>query len=247
MKKVCILMSILCNLAIFANAETIQVVGTEYPPFTYTNPQDGKPGGFALDVLHAIFDELKIEANFALYPWKRAEIMLTEEPNTIAFLARTEKRESLYHWVGPVYPRALYLYRLKARPEVQLNVIEDVKPYKVGVVRGYASITEITESGVPQSNLEDVANDTLNLKKLFEYHIDLVPNNDLVLASLLRREGHTFDEVEKAFVITPEGKSYFYFGINKATDEQLVQQLQQVFEALKQNGRFEQILQQYMQ
>ena len=54
-------------------------------------------------------------------------------------------------------------------------------------------------------------------------------------------------EVEKAFVITPEGKSYFYFGLSKTTDERIAQQLQQAFDALKQNGEFDKILQQYLQ
>ena len=229
-----------------AQAEKIQVVGTEYPPFTQTMP-DGAPGGFAFDLLRAMFDDVKFEATFELFPWKRAETMLAEEPNTLALLARTEKREALYHWIGPVYPRALYLYRLKARPEVQLNVIEDVTPYTVGVVRGYASLTEVLNAGVPQSNLDEVANDSLNVKKLFERHVDLIPNNDMVLASLLRKEGHAFDDVEKAFVITPEGKSYFYFGVSKATDAQLVQTLLQAFDALKQDGRFDKIAQQYLQ
>ena len=246
MKKIVIMIGLLCSLTYSACAETFQVVGTEYPPFTYTLP-DGKPGGFAFDLLRAMFDQLKIDAAFALYPWKRAETMLSEEANTVAFLARTEKRETLYYWVGPVYPRSLYLYRLKSRPEVQLTTIDDVKPYKIGVVRGYASITEVLNAGVPQANLDEVANDTLNIKKLFERHIDLLPNNDMVLASLLRKEGHALDDVEKAFAITPEGKSYFYFGLSKATDAQLAQQLQQAFDALKQNGDYDKILQQYLQ
>jgi len=246
MKTIAIILGLFWSLAGFASAETLQVVGTEYPPFTYTMP-DGKPGGFSFDLLRAVFDELKIEATFALYPWKRAETMLSEEPNTLAFLARNEKREALYHWVGPVYPRSLYLYRLKSRPEIQLNTIDDVKPYKIGVVRGYASVTEILNAGVPQNNLEEVANDTLNIKKLFERHLDLIPNNDMVLANLLRKEGHALDEVEKAFAITPEGKSYFYFGLSKTTDAAVAQQLQQALDAMKQNGEYDKILQQYLQ
>lgn len=247
-KRIVMLAGLLVGcLAIFVQAETLQVVGTEYPPFTYTNPEDGKPAGFSFDLLRAMFAELKIDATFTLYPWKRAETMLAEEPNTLAFLARTEPRETLYHWVGPVYPRALYLYRLTSRPEVALNTIDDVKPYKVGVVRGFASITEVTKAGVPESNLEEVADDALNIKKLFEHHVDLIPNNDLVLASRLRQEEHSFSEVEKAFVITPEGASYFYFGLSKATDAQLVQKLQQAFDQLKQDGGYERILHQYLQ
>ncbi len=246
MKKIVIMIGLLCSLACSAFAETIQVVGTEYPPFTYTLP-DGKIGGFAFDLLRTMFDQLKIDATFTLYPWKRAETMLSENPNTLAFLARNEKREALYHWVGPVYPRALYLYRLKSRPEVQLNAVEDVTPYRIGVVRGYSSIAEILNAGVPQANLEEVSNDTLNIKKLFERRIDLLPNNDMVLANLLRQEGHTLDEVEKAFVITSEGKNDFHFGLSKATDAQLAQQLQQALEALKQSGEYDKILQQYLQ
>lgn len=247
MKKFFVSMIVVASMIISAHAEMIQVVGTEYPPFTYTSPENGKPTGFALELLQTMFEDLSLDSRMELFTWKRAEVMLTDNPNTLAFLARTEKRETLYKWVGPVYPRTLYLYRLKSRPELQLNTIDDVKPYKIGVVRGYASVTEVLNAGAPQSSLDEVSADSLNIKKLFTHRIDFLPNNDMVLAHLLRQEGYSFDQVERAFVITAEGQSYFYYGLNKATDDMLVQKLQQALDTLKSDGRYDAMLQRYLQ
>lgn len=247
MKKFFMTMAIVASLTLSGQAEMIHVVGTEYPPFTHTSPEDGKPTGFAIELLQTMFEDLSIDSRIELFTWKRAEVLLTDNPNTLALMARTEQRETLYKWVGPVYPRTLYLYRLKTRPDLQLNTIDDVKSYKVGVVRGYASVTEVLNAGVPQNNLDEVSADSLNIKKLFSHRIDFLPNNDMVLAHLLRQEGYSFDQVEHAFVITPEGQSYFYYGLNRSTDDALVQKLQNALETLKSDGRYDAILQRYLQ
>ena len=244
MKRIIIFIIVVCGLAMTVHAETIHVVGTEYPPFTYL--QDGVPVGFAIGLLKAMFKETTLEAEFRLFPWERARTMLTEKKNTLAFLARNTKREKLYKWIGPVYPRTIALYRLKTRPEIHLGSADDIGSYKIGVVRGYAGINDLLRAGIPQHNLEDVSRDELNIRKLFEARIDLIANNDLVLAYLLRNEGHSFADVENVLAITGEGESYYYFGMNNKTDDRLVTQLQRALKKLKENGTYGAMLKEYL-
>ena len=48
---------------------------------------------------------------------------------------RSEKREDLFKWIGPITPPTrIYLVKLKSRKLPPINSVEDIKKYKVGVL-----------------------------------------------------------------------------------------------------------------
>ncbi len=226
------------------NADTVTFMYTEYPPFTYT--EDGISAGFSIDILQAMFQKAGIKAEIIAFPWKRAETMLNENKNSLVFCARIARREKLYEWIGPVYPRTLSLYKLKTRSDIQINGIDDVLGYRIGVVRGYASVNEVIKIGVPEKNLDVASNETMNIRKLYANRFDLLPNNEMVLSYNLRKEGHSLNEVEKVFDITKEGGRDFYFAVNNKTDGILVEKLRQAFDKIKKDGTYDTVLKKYL-
>jgi len=60
-------------------------------------------------------------------PWKRAYRYLLEEPNVVLFtVTRTEERETLCNWVGPVASSQLVFFARKDSSLV-INRLEDAK------------------------------------------------------------------------------------------------------------------------
>ncbi len=242
---VCFLMA----FAAVAGAETegfgkMTVLYTEYPPFTYT--EDGKAAGFAIDLLRAMFREAGVQAQMRTLPWKRAETMLNHDKNTMVFCARIERREDLYEWIGPVYPRKISLYKLKSRSDIKINGLEDVMRYKIGVVRGYASVTDLLKIGIPDENLERTVDETLNIRKLYGNRFDLIPNNDMVFSYNLQKAGRGLGDMEKVFDVTQAGVSDYYYAINRETDPALVEKLRQAFDRIKENKTYDAVLKQYI-
>lgn len=245
MKKTFLASIAALTLCVPCFAQDMRVVGADYPPFTSIHHQTNAPHGFAFDIIAAIAADRNIRLTYAVYPWKRAEMILSNESATLAFLTRTPERESKYFWIGPVYPRGIWLYRKRGRSGVVLNSAQDAARYRIGVVNGYASLDEITTAGIPRKNIETVSHSQLNIRKLLAERIDLVPGNDLLMSALLMKEGHSLKDVEKAFIITPEGKSWYYFAVNRSTDENLVRRLRSSFEKIRNDGTYQRILEKY--
>ncbi len=251
MKRLSLITAFVFIIAASVNTEavtsdTLTFAYTEYPPFTYT-AEDGKAAGFSVDILQAMFQQAGIKAEMEAFPWKRAEMMVSQEKNILVFCARIAARENLYEWIGPVYPRTLSLYKLKNRSDIQIKGIEDVLRCRIGVVRGYASVNELTKIGIPEKNLDETSDEILNIRKLYGNRLDLIPNNDMVLSYNLKKEGRSLNDVEKVFDITKEGVNDFHFAINKETDRIFVESLRQAFDRIKTDGTYDAVLRKYIQ
>ena len=95
---------------------------------------------------------------------------------------------------------------------------------------------------LPQDGLFGQA---LNIKKLFAGRIDFIVDNPLLIAWSLKEKGYRVDEVEQALSIE-HPTAAVYFGFNKHTDDQVIQQLQQALDTLKQEGGYDMIFKKYL-
>ena len=88
--------------------------------------------------------------NIKIYPWARAYKTIQQEPDTLLFTTtRTEKRENMFKWVGPIFEIEFNIYALKNR-NIKINSFEDIRKYKIGTLRG--DVTEdllIKKAGPP--------------------------------------------------------------------------------------------------
>ncbi len=231
------------SITIPVQAEMYNVVGTELPPLMYT--ENGKAEGFYVDLLHAMIFNLKdADIKVKFYPAKRMFKVLSETDNTFSLgITRNENREDLYKWVGPIYPRIFALFKLRKRSDIQVEKLEDVCSYQTGVGRGYAVMNDLLKAGVPKKNIQEVSNDTLNIKKLFHGRIDFVVMNDIMLSYLLKKEGHMWNDVEKVMILNDQYE--FWYAFNKNINDRTIQKFQQSFDQLKQDGRYGSIVKKY--
>ena len=229
-------------------SESIQIVTNDFPPYSYKD--NGKFKGLATEVLKAILDDLGMEGEFTQYPWARAYKVATTEKNVLIYpLARTPVREGVFNFIGEVAPRTIYFYKLKSRKDINIKSLEDLKKYKHGVVKGYATHKKLMEIGI--KNIQTVVNDIQNIKKLARERIDLYPQDELILAHNIRiyNETHeskiSFSDFERAFDFPAEGKGRT-LSFGPEADMAMVKKFKQSFKKIKASGKLEAIRTKYM-
>jgi len=246
MKRVLMCLGLCClGMVMFAEAEEFQVVGVELPPLMYQD--NGTAKGFYVDILESmleLMDDVTITIKF--YPAKRTLSVLSEQENTFSLgMTRNETRETLYQWVGPIYPRIFALYKLKRRTDIHVSTLEDLPPYTIGVGKGYAAVDDLLRAGVSHDKIDDTGTDVQNIRKLFLDRIDFVVGNDVMIAYALQQEGHQWDEVEQVLILNDQYE--FWFAFNKNIEKTMIQRFQDAFDQVKQNGQYADIVKSYFQ
>ena len=86
-----------------AEQPTFQIMTADFPPYVYE--EDGQMKGLATEFVQAVLEDLEMEADITLYPWKRAYDIATKEKNVLIYtLARIPAREGKFHFIGEVVP-----------------------------------------------------------------------------------------------------------------------------------------------
>jgi len=118
--------------------DILQLVTEDYPPITFE--KDGKITGLATEVVEEIIKKLGIPNNIKLMYWDDAYQLALINPNVVLFsTTRTEKRENLFHWLGPIGSYNDNLYS-KKDSNIKISSLEEAKKLKsIGTVNGWFS------------------------------------------------------------------------------------------------------------
>ena len=121
---------IICALWLISLPASALTFATEdNPPFNFL--QDGEITGSSTDVLKEVAKRTGITASFSLYPWARAYKMAQSNKNTCAYsTARTEDRENLFKWVGPLATDHWVLFA-KSNSRIHAKTLNELKKYRV--------------------------------------------------------------------------------------------------------------------
>ena len=214
---------------------SLQLVTENYPPITFM--KDGKVTGFATEVVQEILKRLNQPDNIKMMAWDDAYNLALEEKNVVLFSAtRTEKREMLFKWVGPIGSYHDILYA-RSGSGIVINSLEDAKKVgKIGVVDGWFSTEFLT--GLDFKNLESTKLPADNAKKLVEGKVDLCAFTDTTAPEILKEAGYSMDEIIPAYVI----KTYeYYIAFSKDTSDEIVNDWRRSFEEMKTDGTFDKI------
>lgn len=243
--------SIVSNAALAANEASAAVVdkpvrflASEWPPFEYTKP-DGSLSGYSVDILTAMYAHLGEDPDIKIFPWNRSYKLAQEEENTAVFtMARSQKREDLFKWVGPIAPREIYLWKLKSRDDVKVKSFDDAKNYMIGTVRGEAGEQQLLDMGFDlKKNIHQVDKQTRNYLLLYKQRVDFIYGLEFTTIYGLQKAGFDPSKVEKSLLLN-SGLEYYY-GFNKNTSDDVVNRFQKALDAIKSNGTFDKIVSKY--
>lgn len=225
-----------------AGAQRIQVVTEEYPPYNHLDAHK-QVVGLSTEVVKEALRRARIDYQITLYPWARAYRMAQEQPNVLIYsIGRNAQREALFQWVDIIAPYNVYLYRLKSRPEVQPQSLEQLKRYRIGAVRDDVRAQYLEKHGIP---MDLVVEDAANAKKLASTRIDLFPIDEIAQVALYKREGLDPASVEKALPL-PELSSGLYMAFSLPTDPALVERCRQALRDMRRDGTLDKIKARYL-
>lgn len=240
--------SIFILLLLFSNlgyAQDVLVVTENWPPYNYE--QDGKIKGLSTQIVAATLKQADISATFKLLPWARAYNTALNQKNVLIYtIMKNEKREALFHWIDSLFSTELHLFKLKKRKDIIINSIEDIKRYRLGLLKDDATTDFFQKEGfVQDKHFILFPSGMSELAMLFNDRFDLIPANELTLSHKTRKEGFAFSDLEKVFLI--QKSDDYYFAFSKNSDLQLVERMRKSFSQLKENGTIEKIKANYLQ
>ncbi len=211
---------------------TIQLFTEDAPPVSTL--KDGRPEGFAVDVVREILLRLKQPDTISVVPWARGYTLALRSPNTAVFsTTRIPRREDLFQWVGPLYSQTWGLYSRKGAG-IRLDSLEAAKSAgRIGTYRKDAKEEYLASQGF--RNLMSASRNHSNLQHLMQGDIDLWVSSDLNVPYHLQRAGLPPDRIERVLAFK-EVTNYIAFSLE--TPPEVVRQWQRCLDEIKADGTY---------
>ncbi|MBN3561448.1 substrate-binding periplasmic protein [Aliamphritea spongicola] len=171
-----LLTGIMATLSYAADPVQLDLITEEFPPLQIET--DNQPKGYVIDFIKALVEEAAKQQPMVIRsthfaPWRRAIKMSQDGPNKLFFsISRNQQRESQYHWIGPVSPYEVIIYRHKDGPDHMPESLEELKKYRVAVQGGGSLDTYFTEQGFTPVRVNYTRQ---TIKMLRALHIDYAP------------------------------------------------------------------------
>lgn len=227
-----------------AKSQELRVLTEEFRPFQYQD-EAGKPTGFMVELVESLFETAGIGiegGEIEINPWARTYDTLQKTANAVAFMTvRNAERENLFKWVGPLAPREMWLYKLKARDDIKVETLEDAKAYHIGGYRS-AQTDYLIELGF--ANVDIAPHERLNVQRLLRGRVDMVPSLELMMAERLRDLGASQDTVAKVIVF--DNRFDYYLAVNPNVPDDVIARLQEALDYAKASGTYGSIRAKYI-
>lgn len=222
-----------------AFSNTLEIVTTDFPPYQISHNE--KLDGMATEIISESLASIHKTSHTSVYPWGRAYQLALATPVLIYSIARTKEREHLFKWIAPIIPFKVYMWKLKDRKDIQAKTIDDAKKYIVGGVFDDVKATYLSKEGfVANKNLELVRNDELNIRKLYQSHIDLMPFDEVSFPYKISNSSLNPSKVEKLFKLKSISGE-LYLAANKNISDLEVNEIKAAIIAFKKTERYKAI------
>jgi len=218
----------------------LKMLTEEYPPVTFM--KDGKVAGFVTDVVREIIARQGIPDKIRLTSWDEAYKMALSNPNVVLFSAeRTEKREKLFQWVGPVGKNSAIFYAKKGSG-IRISSLEDAR--KIAAI---ATTTDwFTEQDLKSKGFTNLVSSPLpvtNVRQLMNGEVQLSVFTDITIPEIVKNAGYGMDDIEPVFTVS---NTHFYIAMSLGTPLETVKKWQSALDGLKADGTFEKIYRSYL-
>ncbi len=213
-----------------AQAQNLTLLTEELPPLNYT--EAGQIKGLSVAIVREILKRVDEPDTIQVVPWARGYKSALEEPNVALFsTARSEEREPLFKWVGPLVRWSYVFYKRRGSPIV-LNSLDDAR--RVGSIATYRDDAReqfLREQGF--TNLDSSPKLVSCARKLLEGRVDLWLDSNLSANQVVRQLGEDPRKIEPVLGVKT---SYLYVAFSQKTDDAVVARWQQALEALYREG-----------
>lgn len=230
--------------SVFAvTVDDVRFMTEELPPFNMKG-DDGVASGVAVDVLTEMFQRVgssKTAKDVEVLPWARGLNDVQTTPNTCLFsMGRTQDREPMFKWVGPVLSIKTSVFALKSKG-LKINSNADLLELTAGVIKDDIGDSLAQKAGM--TKIDSTSNNLQNVKKLNSGRIDVWIYQDIVAQWQLKGMGFDPNDYEALYTLE---ESPIYYAFNKETDQALIDQLQKALDDLKADGTHQSLVDKYL-
>ena len=219
---------IFTELNFCAGEEELTILTGEFPPLSYTENGDTK--GVSVEIANEIQKKLGKNIKFKFVPWARGYNQVQTDSNTMLFsTTRTEERENLFKWVGPINQLRVGLVAKKSLMAKNLTPT-CLANYTIGVMHDTAAESMLLNLGIKITDLERFSNPQSQLKKLNDGRVDMVAFGVEGLYFMIKDAGFNPADYETVYVLK---EADLYFAFHKDTDDELIMQLNKTLKSIK--------------
>lgn len=223
---------------------TIILLTENYPPFNMSvNDKNFARGdnidGLSTDIVREMFKRAGVNYRLSLrFPWSRIYKLTQQKRNYGLFsTTRTEAREDLFKWVGPLVVNEWVFLTLNNKP-IRLRNLNEARKYRIGGYKGDAIANHLENNGF---NLVLSFRDNENVAKLVDGRIDLWATGNLSGRYLAQLEG-----VENLKNVLTFKSTEMYLAFNKETSDAVIDVLQNALDEMVRDGTHQTLTNDYL-
>ncbi|MDP4537030.1 transporter substrate-binding domain-containing protein [Alkalimonas collagenimarina] len=213
------------------------------PPYSYV--ENGEVIGINVELVEGLCQRLELSCSISLLPWRRAFSLAQQQPLSGVFsTSRTDERESMFQWVGPIASDWGYLFRLKGRTDVNPTNLEEAKAFKLAIARGDVYESYFQRHGFEYGvNLLDFATKPESIPLFIAKRVDLLVGSPRSVRSWMLHHGEPEDSAEALFKLRDVGDNYL--ALHPSFPAELTARLQQELDLLREQGVIQALIEQY--
>jgi polar amino acid transport system substrate-binding protein len=223
-----LLASVLATLLSYTSAaqdfSNLNIMTEDFPPFNYL--KNDQPSGRAVDMLikaSAAVGKPISKEQIHLITWARAYQTVLSGPNALLFsMTRTEARENLFKWAGPIGQNRVVIWAKKSSGIGKINDLTTLTE-RIGIVRDTVGDQLIIAAGVPDEQLVRNSKPDGAAKMLASGRVKLWAYSENSAIQQLNDIGENIDDYEIAYILKSKD---LYFAFSKDVDDAVVQLLQ---------------------
>lgn len=218
----------------------IRIITEELPPFNYAGA-GGEVTGQTTEVVNEILARLNQKASIEVLPWSEGYNAALAGPGIALYsTARTDEREPLFKWAGPVSTYRYVLYAANGST-VTIDSLEAAKKVgSIGIVKDDARYQFLVQNHF--SNIVPCETDAECIRNLLSGRTDLWFGSSPNAAAIARKEGIDPSRLREVYSVRSVD---MYIAFSRDTPDSFVAAWQQALDTMKADGTYDALMQKY--
>jgi len=182
MRKFVVVVLMLLVASANVQAENILLATGEWVPYT---SQKMEGHGFISEIISEVIREMKLTPRYEFYKWDRCYSLVIRGKVWAAFpYSHTEERAKEVLFSNSVGESTTKFFCFGKGKDFPYDKLTDLKPYKIGGVKGYFYEEAFKKAGL---NVSYTSDETSALRRLAAGRVELIPMNELVGWELIKK------------------------------------------------------------